>query len=118
LYLKGGKINARKFFLRHGFFTRRPQKEALYFQRFKFGLSRALCKIEGGRHAEDPFRGLRAGPARSSPSLLPHHTPKPHPTNYTHRRELVRVSVRQFSLSGFEFLKMARTICRADPFKT
>ena len=37
-----------------------------------------------GRRAEDPFRGLRAGPARSSPHLLfPHKSfPKPHNSGY------------------------------------
>ena len=48
------------------------------FQRLRFGLARAIREIEGGRRAEDPFRGLRAGPARSSPRLLPPPTPKNH----------------------------------------
>jgi hypothetical protein len=48
------------------------------FQRLRFGLARAIRNSEGGRRAEDPFRGLRAGPARSSPRLLPPPTPKNH----------------------------------------
>ena len=49
------------------------------FQRLRFGLARAIRKSEGGRRAEDPFRGLRAGPARSSPRLLPLPTQKTTP---------------------------------------
>src|SRR6202011_3450030 len=49
------------------------------FQRLTFGLARAISPTEGGRRAEDPFRGLRAGPARSSPRLLPPPTPKTTP---------------------------------------
>ena len=41
--------------------------EGSQFQEVKFGALRALRITEGGRRAEDPFRGLRAGPARSSP---------------------------------------------------
>jgi hypothetical protein len=56
-----------------------PNIKELCFQCVVFGLTRAITKTEGGRRAEDPFRGLRAGPARSSPRLLPPPTPKPHP---------------------------------------
>src|SRR6266571_4061676 len=66
------------------------------FQYVTFGLVRALGKPEGGRRAEDPFRGLRAGPARSSPRLLPPPTPKPHPMDHTHRRKYVRTPPRKF----------------------
>ena len=40
------------------------------FQELKFGALRAIRNNDGGRRAEDPFRGLRAGPARSSPRLF------------------------------------------------
>src|SRR5947209_3191 len=63
------------------------------FQCLRFGLVSALIRPEGGRRAEDPFRGLRAGPARSSPRLLPPPTPKttpngPYPSAEAHQYRL------------------------------
>ena len=70
---------ARKIFPRTWLFYRGRNKNFACFQYVTFGLRRATREPEGGRRAEDPFRGLRAGPARSSPRLLPPPTPKPHP---------------------------------------
>src|SRR5467141_4060413 len=80
---------ARKIFPRTWLFYRGRNKNFACFQYVTFGLRRATREPEGGRRAEDPFRGLRAGPARSSPRLLPPPTPKPHPMDHTHRRKHV-----------------------------
>jgi hypothetical protein len=82
-------MQLRKIFPRAWLFYPARSSKALCFQRVTFGLVRALTELEGGRRAEDPFRGLRAGPARSSPRPLPPPTPKPHPMDHTHRRKHV-----------------------------
>src|SRR5579864_2589914 len=60
----------RHFFLRHGFFYSASRSQPTPFLSITFGARRADKGCEGGRRAEDPFRGLRAGPARSSPRLI------------------------------------------------
>src|SRR3979490_1068914 len=70
---------ARKIFPRAWLFYPGRNKKFACFQYVTLGLVRAIRESEGGRRAEDPFRGLRAGPARSSPRLLPPPTPKPPP---------------------------------------
>ena len=82
---RGWKKFSRKIFLGHGFFTGVAAGKAVCFQHLMFGVRLALRKCEEGRRAEDPFRGLRAGPARSSLSPASaaypkHHTQGPYPT--------------------------------------
>ena len=63
--------HSRKIFPAHGYFYPDAKFEALRFEWIMFGQPRARIRDVGGRRVEDPFRGLRAGPARSSPQLLP-----------------------------------------------
>ena len=64
------KIVLRTFCWIRGLFTRDALKHYVSFQQLSFGFWRALYKSVRGRKAEDPFRGLRAGPA-SFPRPLP-----------------------------------------------
>jgi hypothetical protein len=57
--------------------------KAFVFNAFSLALSLHPKKLDEGRRAEDPFRGLRAGPARLSsqffrrvPSTTPNSVPK------------------------------------------
>src|SRR5579872_5476052 len=68
---------------------------AMCFQSVMFGLIRATTGTEGGRRAEDPFRGLRAGPARSSPRLLPLPTLKTTPNGPYPSAEACAFALRQ-----------------------
>jgi hypothetical protein len=57
------------FFLRHVFFTGQAGTNPCCFSQLTLARGVRDNGPEGGRRAEDPFRGLRAGPARSSPRL-------------------------------------------------
>jgi hypothetical protein len=61
------------FALELGFFTWGRKSETVCFQQVEFGEPRAMYIASEGRKAEDPFRGLRAGPA-SFPRPLPSHS--------------------------------------------
>ena len=67
---RGSRIFSRDVFLFTLLRPWRHRQKASSFRDFEFGAPRALKITEGGRRAEDPFRGLRAGPARSSPRLF------------------------------------------------
>jgi hypothetical protein len=95
------RTQLRKIFPRAWLFYPGRNQKLVCFQHVTFGLVRALRKPEGGRRAEDPFRGLRAGPARSSPRLLPPPTPKPHPMDHTHRRKHVYTPLHKILRSKF-----------------
>jgi len=60
----------RSFFPGRIFFTRVPFEKPCTFSRLSLARCVPYELPEGGRRAEDPFRGLRAGPARSSPRLF------------------------------------------------
>src|ERR1700730_11100232 len=60
----------RSFFPGRIFFTRVPFEKPCTFSRLSLARRVPYELPEGGRRAEDPFRGLRAGPARSSPRLF------------------------------------------------
>jgi hypothetical protein len=54
-----------------GFFLLGNRVECVGNKRIRNGEEGAVLKRGGGRRAEDPFRGLRAGPVRFSPIAFP-----------------------------------------------
>jgi hypothetical protein len=72
-----------EFLLAMGTFYRSRKLQHVEFQRLRFGFSRAMYWRVRGRKAEDPFRGLRAGPASFPRPLPPERDTPPTPLECT-----------------------------------